>query len=169
MPKILFFISIFFSLFASASEISQFELDQPFEAPNMKFIDDQDNIHSLSDYKGKVVLLNFWATWCGPCVEEMPGLEKLAKSMIGKDVEILAVSIDAKGIPAVQDFYKELDIIGLPIYLDRRGKAFKDFKLQALPTTMVIDRKGDVVAKVMGSIEWDSDDVRRYLLTLGAK
>ncbi len=169
MPKILFLLAILFASFANAATITQFELDTPVEAPNMRFTDDQNNIHNLSDYKGKVVLLNFWATWCNPCVHEMPVLEKLAKSMIGKDVEILAVSIDSKGAPVVQEFYKEMGIEDLSIYLDTKGKAFKDFKLQALPTTMVIDRKGMVVAKVMGEIDWDSDEVRKYLLTLGSK
>ncbi len=152
---------------ASAADITEFELDQPFAVPNMRFIDDQSNIHNLSDYKGKVVLLNFWATWCAPCVAEMPALDNLAKSMIGKDVEIMTVSIDFKGMEAIKEFYRDNDINNLPILMDSKGKAFSStLKLQVLPTTLVIDRKGMVVGKIMGEIDWDSDAVRKYLLEL---
>lgn len=172
MQKILLILAFLFASAASAEtmpSINQFVLDKPFDAPNMKFFDDQGNIHNLSDYKGKVVLLNFWATWCNPCVHEMPTIAALAKAMADKDIVILPVAVDDKGVPAVQAFFKEQGIDGLGIYVDTKGKAFKDFKLQGLPTTMIIDRKGSVVAQVEGEIDWNSPEAHKYLLGVGAR
>jgi thiol-disulfide isomerase/thioredoxin len=159
---------IFIASFASASEINRYILDKPFAAINIQFSDNDNNIHQLNDYKGRVVLLNFWATWCKPCVHEMPALENLSKFMEGKGIEIVPVSIDFKGVDVVKKFYEEQEISSLPIFVDIKGRAFKEYKLQALPTTLIIDGQGMVVAKVIGEIDWDSKSVRDYLLSLAS-
>jgi thiol-disulfide isomerase/thioredoxin len=167
MPRILTIIIILFiSRLAYAEGLDKYEIGKPVEVPNIKFIDDQNNLHSLSDYKGKVVLLNFWATWCAPCVSEMPTLAKLAKSMEDK-VDIIPISVDYKGADAVKKFYEEQDITTLPIFVDNKGKAFKELKLQVLPVTYIIDRKGMIIAKVMGELDWDSKEVHEYLQGIG--
>ncbi len=152
---------------ANASQINQYLLSSPTPAPQIIFSDDGNTIHNLTDYKGKVVLLNFWATWCEPCVEEMPALANLAKYMKDKDVVVLPVSIDFKGINVVRQFYDEQKITNLPFLIDDHAKAFKEFKLQALPTSYVIDKKGNIIAKIMGAIDWNSNDTREFLLQAG--
>lgn len=151
---------------SNAGEIKQFHLDTPAPATNISFTDERNAVHNLTDYKGKVVVLNFWATWCEPCVHEIPSIANLAKAMEGKDVAILPVSIDYKGTEAIKSFYNEKNITGMPIYLDNKGKAFKEFKLQALPTTLVINKKNMIVAKVIGEIDWNSEDTQQYLLEM---
>ncbi len=158
---------IMFAHLASASQISQFTLDKPAEIENIQFSDAAGVIHSLSDYKGKVILLNFWASWCEPCAHEMPALEQLASFVGAKDVEVLPVSIDSKGVSAVKKFYNENKITGLPILVDEKGKAFHAYKLQALPTSFVIDRRGRLIAKIMGEIDWNSPETHDYLLRIG--
>lgn len=160
-------IIILYHSSAFAIDLGQFKLDKPYKAPNIRFSNAQGNILNLTDYQGKVVLVNFWSTWCIPCVEEMPALEKLTKSMEGRDVVVLPLSIDFKGAPAVQKFYKEHGLTGLPVYLDRKGRGFNDYKLKALPTSLIIDRHGNVTAKILGAVEWDSAEVREYLLRVG--
>ena len=168
MKKILLTVTIIlFCNNAKALDLTQYEIAEPYKAPEIHFSDAIGGIHSLSSYEGKVVLLNFWSTWCVPCIEEMPALDRLAKSMEGRDVVVLPLSIDFKGAEAVEKFYKEQQINNLPVYIDRKGKAFKDYKLQALPTSLIIDRHGKVTAKVFGAIEWDSSEAKSYLVKVG--
>ncbi len=141
-------------------------VDEPFLAPDIRFIDDKNFMHSLSDFKGQVVVLSFWATWCEPCVREMPALFRLYKALQGKDVAILPISVDFKGVSVVKPFYQQNGLENFPIFLDDKGRAFKDFKIQALPSAFVIDRKGNVVAKVMGEMDWDNEANKNYLLQL---
>lgn len=165
--KLILTISILFlPNLANAAEIDEYTLAKPFPSPNIEFQDEHNIIHNLSDYKGKVVLLNFWATWCEPCIHEMPALGKLAKFMADKNVSVLPISIDAKGASIVQEFYKKQKITNLPIYTDAKWDAFKAYKLQALPTTLIIDKRGQVVAKIMGEIDWNSQENKDYLLQL---
>jgi thiol-disulfide isomerase/thioredoxin len=150
----------------NASEIKEFALAKPVEIPNIQFSDDTGVIHNLTDYKGKVVLVNFWATWCEPCIREMPALEKLAGVMEAKDVVVLPISIDLKGVSAVKKFYADQKITGLPVLVDDKGMAFREYKLQALPTSFVLDKNGRLAAKILGEIEWGSKDTHDYLLGL---
>lgn len=168
MFRIIFTVAFLF-LFqvANAAQIKKFELDKPEEIANITFSDAAGVTHNLTDYKGKVVLLNFWATWCEPCIHEMPALEKLTSFMAAKDVEVLPISIDSKGASVVKKFYDEQKITGLPILIDDKGQAFHQYKLQALPTTFVIDRHGQLIAKIMGEIDWNSQDTKDYLLSIG--
>lgn len=166
MKKIFLLITLFFPLRVHAADVQQFQLAAPVAAPNISFIDDRNVTYNLSDYKGKVVVLNFWATWCEPCISEIPTIEGLIKAVEGKDIAVLPVSIDYKGAEVVKEFYSEKKITSMPVYIDTKGKAFREFKLQALPSTLVINKKGMVVAKVMGEIDWNSERTKQYLLDL---
>ena len=161
---ILTIICLFLATFAHAAGIKQFVLDKTEEIPDIKFADAEGNIHKLSDYKGKVVLVNFWSTWCDPCVHEMPALAELAGFMMGKDFELLPISIDSKGKKIVQKFYEEGKLKGLPILTDEKGLVFQQLKLQALPTSLLIDRHGRLIAKIMGEIDWSSKETHDYIL-----
>ncbi len=167
LKRILIITILSFAISANASEIERFELQPPFEdAANITFTDEENIANNLEDYKGKVVLLNFWATWCAPCKNEMPALDALARSFEGEDIVIVPISIEINGIEKIKQFYNDKNIKNLPIFLDERGKSFHQFKLQALPTTLVIDKKGRVVAKILGEIDWNSKENQDYLLQL---
>jgi len=107
----------------------------------------------LEDYRGKVVLLNFWATWCPPCVHEMPSLEGLHQRLRGKDFQILAVSVDEGGWEAVDRFLKQLPVT-LDILLDARGDVSSLYGTYQLPESYLIDKSGVIVQKYVGPRDW---------------
>jgi thiol-disulfide isomerase/thioredoxin len=112
----------------------------------------------LSDLKGKVVLLNFWATWCPPCREEIPSMMKLNSLMTGKPFQMVAVSIDEGGVPAIESFFKTSGQT-LPAYTDPDGRGAKAYGITGVPETFVIDRNGVLVKKIIGGLAWDSPEV----------
>jgi peroxiredoxin len=112
----------------------------------------------LSDYRGKVVFLNIWATWCGPCREEMPSMEKLYQEMKGEDFVILAVSIDALGAAAVKPFMAELKLT-FPALLDPQGAIRRLYNTTGVPESFILDKNGIVAAKIIGARNWASPDV----------
>jgi len=112
---------------------------------------------SLSSYKGKVVILNFWATWCPPCRAEMPSMETLYKSFNGQGLEILAVDI-GEDTSTVQKFIRSNGYT-YPILLDSSKKISSIYGIKAIPTTYIIDREGKIIGRVIGSIKWDNKKV----------
>lgn len=118
---------------------------------------------SLADFRGKVVLVNFWATWCAPCVREMPSLERLHQALAGHGLAVLAVSNDRGGAAVVNPFLARLDLQHLPVFLDPEGALAQAFALKGLPTTFVIGRDGRVLAGRIGPAEWDSPESLQFL------
>lgn len=116
----------------------------------------------LSDLKGKVVLLNFWATWCPPCREEIPSMMKLNGFMTGKPFQMVAVSIDEGGKPAIETFFKQSGF-SLPTYLDASGTASKTYGITGVPESFIIDKNGVLAKKIIGGVVWDSPEVVSYL------
>ncbi|MGH6933648.1 MAG: TlpA disulfide reductase family protein [Dongiaceae bacterium] len=125
-------------------------------APAALFSDGDGRGVSLGDFAGKLVLLNFWATWCGPCIEEMPSLDRL-QALAGDDrFAVLALSLDRKGLTAVRSFYDKLAIEHLGVYLDQSGEAARAFKVEGLPTSFLIGPDGAVLGAIQGPAAWDS-------------
>lgn len=116
----------------------------------------------LSDLKGKVVLLNFWATWCPPCREEMPSMMKLDSAMAGKPFQMVAVSIDAGGVPDIEAFFKESGY-SLPTYTDPGEAAQKTYGITGVPESFIIDKNGIIIKKVIGPLAWDSPETISFL------
>lgn len=116
----------------------------------------------LADFKGKVVMLNFWATWCPPCREEIPSMMKLNAAMAGKPFKMIAVSIDEGGKPAIESFFKESGF-SLPTYTDASGAAAKAYGITGVPETFIIDKQGVLVKKVVGGAPWNSPEVMAFL------
>jgi thiol-disulfide isomerase/thioredoxin len=114
---------------------------------------------SLADFRGKQVLLNIWATWCGPCREEMPTLDRLQTRLGGPDFQVVALSIDRDGIDVVRDFYAELDLRALRIYVDTSTMAPINLNVLGVPTTLLLDRNGREIGRYTGPAEWDSEAV----------
>jgi thiol-disulfide isomerase/thioredoxin len=124
--------------------------------PEIRFENGEGETITLAQFRGRVVLLNLWATWCAPCRREMPTLERLQAALGGADFEVLALSIDRTGLPAVKEFYQELGLETLPIYVDQTGAAQRALNALGLPTTLLIDREGNEVGRLLGPAEWDS-------------
>ena len=116
----------------------------------------------LSDLKGKVVLLNFWATWCPPCRSEIPSMMKLNTAMAGKPFQMVAISIDEGGRPAIESFFQTSGF-SLPAYTDPDNRAAKTYGITGVPETFIIDRQGVIVKKVIGPMEWDNPEVGVFL------
>ena len=138
-------------------ELSVFE--QPRPVPELRIQDDQGHDLTLADFRGRVVLLNVWATWCVPCRQEMPTLDRLQARLGGKDFLVMALSIDRKGVEAVRGFYREVGVEKLAIYVDSSGKGSRSLAIPGVPTTLLIDREGREVARKMGEAQWDSPEM----------
>jgi thiol-disulfide isomerase/thioredoxin len=135
----------------------------PRPLPEIQFENGQGEATSLADFRGSVVLLNIWATWCAPCRREMPTLDRLHATLGGPDFEVVAVSIDRQGLPAVKAFYEELGLETLPIYVDESGKGQRALSVLGLPTTLLLDREGNEVGRLLGPAEWDTPEMVAFL------
>ncbi len=124
-----------------------------FMAPDFSFPDMNGKSVSLSQFRGKIVFLNIWATWCGPCRIEMPDMEKLYRKFKKEDLVILAVSIDRQGEPVVKPFIKELGLT-FPILLSSDGSIQRIYMVNALPSSFIIDKSGRIVTRVVGARNW---------------
>ena len=126
---------------AQAAPLEKFiAAPEPIPAPPVTFTDGDGKTLSLEDFRGKVVLINFWATWCAPCIEEMPSLARLANALQGQDFVVLAISIDRGGAAVTRPFLDKLGAGTLATYVDVSGRAPAAFKAPGLPTSILIDR-----------------------------
>jgi DsbE subfamily thiol:disulfide oxidoreductase len=137
--------------------------DRP-EAPDFKLMSPSGKPISLRDFRGKVVFLNMWASWCGPCRTEMPGMDRLYHEFKGKGFEILAVNVKDKREDALR-FLKELKI-SYPVALDPQGEVGLLYGAWGMPTTYLIDRKGAVLARLWGPADWYSPAARNLIKAL---
>ena len=139
----------------------------PRLVPNLTFVDGKGAPRTLAQFRGKLVLLNVWATWCPPCRHEMPTLERLQAKLGGPDFEVVALSIDRGGRAAVESFFDEIDAKALKVYVDSTTAVRNELALTAFPTTLLIDRQGREIGRYTGGANWDSPEVvatlRKYL------
>lgn len=142
---------------ARAAEIMPPHVD-PRKIPDTAFVDGEGRELSLEDFRGRIVLLNVWATWCVPCREEMPTLDRLQERLGGEDFHVLPLSIDRAGLDVVRRFYEEIGIRHLGLYLSEGMRAMRELYVVGLPTTLLIDRNGRELARLVGPAEWDSAD-----------
>lgn len=142
---------------------------RPQTLPDIAFEDEAGRRLTLADFRGKVVLLNIWATWCPPCRREMPSLDRLQAQLGGADFEVVAVSIDQgnEALFLVQEFFLEIGVKHLRIYLDQTGSAARRLGALGLPVTILVDSRGMELGRLVGPAEWDSPEavatIRRYL------
>jgi thiol-disulfide isomerase/thioredoxin len=134
--------------------------------PEVTFLDGQDREQRLADYRGRVVVLNLWATWCVPCRREMPSLDRLQSKLGGTDLAVLAVSLDRGEREQIVAFYDELGISNLAVLRDPSASLGRALRAPGLPTTLVIDRQGEEVGRVLGDAEWDGPAAVELLETL---
>jgi thiol-disulfide isomerase/thioredoxin len=137
------------------------ETPKPIAA--IHFEDGQGQSRSLADFRDKVVLLNIWATWCIPCRKEMPALDRLQATLGGPGFEVVTLSIDRGGMDVVRKFFVEVGIQNLAMYLDSSGKATRELSVVGLPTTLLVDREGREIGRLIGPAEWDSPDMVEFV------
>ncbi len=130
---------------------------------NISFLDDNDKIIKLSDYKENLVLLNFWATWCAPCKEEMASLDSLSVSPELPNIKIFPINIGKDSLKKSKQFFNELNIKNLDIYFDNPKTLAKDLSLRGVPTTILFDKNNNEFARVIGSIDFQDDEFIQWI------
>jgi thiol-disulfide isomerase/thioredoxin len=131
--------------------------EPPTRPADAEFMDASGAAHRLADFAGKGLVVNLWATWCVPCVAEMPALQELARKITAQDILVLPLSSDRGGAGVVQQFYDAHGIDALPIWLDPKGEAARTWGARGLPTTLIIDRRGREVGRLEGAVDWAAD------------
>ncbi len=148
-------IGVYFALPGDESARSA----KPKPLPELQFQDGAGRARSLADFRGKVVLLNVWATWCTPCREEMPALDRLQAKLGGPDFEVVALSVDQQGAQVVRKFFDEMGVKALQLYVDPSAQAGFKLATVGLPTTVMVDRAGREVGRRVGPAEWDAPKI----------
>lgn len=128
---------------------------QPKPLPDLEIQNADDKPMKLSDFKGKAILLNFWATWCTPCVKEMPSLDRLQAAFAKDKFLIVPLSIDGPTKPKVAPFYKDQKLGNLGLYFDKGRKTMQGLDVTLLPTSILVDAKGRELGRIEGDADWD--------------
>jgi thiol-disulfide isomerase/thioredoxin len=136
---------------------------EPAELPEITFLDKDGKAVSLKDFRGKTILLNLWATWCGPCREEMPSLARLQKELGSDKFQVVALAVDKSGIAGAAKFFKDNKIEGLALYADPTARDGVELKVVGMPTTLLINANGREVGRLVGPATWDSADAKRLI------
>ncbi len=135
----------------------------PVDMPALAFTDAIGAAKDNEVFKGKVTLLNLWATWCAPCRKEMPELAKLQKDLGGADFQVLELSEDLKGYEASAAFLKTVGAEGLTLYADSKGQAMDALRAPGLPITLLLDRQGKEVGRLLGPAPWAGDEAKAII------
>ena len=165
---------IFFFCFSIFSSISQTNEDVPLnniainEIPkpisSLIFEDFSGNEINLNHYNGKLVIINFWATWCAPCKKEMPSLDSLYQDNNFKNLQVFAVNMEQPNTLKTKNFFADLNIKKLEIFFDRNLNFVKEFKLRGMPTTVIINKKGEEFARIIGEVNFQDKKFSKWLL-----
>ncbi|MEQ8441299.1 MAG: TlpA disulfide reductase family protein [Alphaproteobacteria bacterium] len=130
--------------------------DIPQPLPEISFANEYGDRVTLDQWQGKIVVLNVWATWCGPCRDEMPTLDRLQSMLGGDQFDVVVLSIDRAGVGVVRQFFDEIGINNLDIFVDETMKASRDFRIFGLPGTLLIGPDGRELGRLIGPAEWDT-------------
>ena len=133
------------------------------EYTNLTVLDDQNNQINLSDYKGNILLLNFWATWCAPCKEEMPSLDLLKSNKDLNNLKIFPVNVGQDNVKKAKKFFDDLNIKNLNLYFDENINLTKKFALRGIPTSILLNKNGKEFARVIGSIDFNEENFIEWL------
>ena len=141
----------------------------PREVSELAFTDPKGGEYHLSDFNGKYILLNFWATWCAPCRKEMPMLSELQSEFQGDHFEVVTIATGRNELAGMQRFLEEIEVDNLPLFLDPRQKLAREMGVLGLPITLILDPEGKEIARMRGDAEWNSDSAKAIIAALIAK
>ncbi len=169
MKLLIIFIYLITSNFSYASEKPDIKnlvlIKNPKKYEDVIFKDINQKNVDLDDFKGKLILLNFWATWCAPCKEEMPSLDNLQSNSNFSNLKIFPINIGQEDISKSKIFFKELNIVNLNIYSDASITLAKKFSLRGVPTTILFNKEGNEFARIIGSIDFNDEKFITWLNT----
>ena len=140
--------------------------EEPREGSEVVFTAEDGSEMRLSDFEGRLVLLNFWATWCAPCREEMPSLAALQEELGGERFEVVTIATGRNPRPAMEAFFEEIGVTGLPLHSDPRQQLARDLGVLGLPITMILGPDGRELARLQGEADWASENARAILEAL---
>jgi len=168
--KFLMFFYLFFNVFSSISQTNEdvplnniVQYESPKPIPTIVFEDFSGNKVNLGDYSGKLVIVNFWATWCKPCKEEIPSLDNLSQNENFKNLVIFPVNIENINYEKTKKFFSNLNVKKLEIFFDPNLNFVKELKLRGVPTTVIINKKGKEFARITGSIDFKDKKFLKWL------
>ncbi len=136
---------------------------EPQQLPGETFTDPEGNAYTLADYAGKIVLVNFWATWCAPCREEMPDLDALNADLGGEDFEVVTIASGRNSLSGIRAFFEEEQIETLPILLDPQGQLSRRAGVLGLPVSILMNREGREIARLQGGAHWNDAPAREII------
>jgi len=163
------FLTIFIFLMLSsfsleASEIKNLIIyEEPKKYNNLSFLDDKNNELKLNSFKGNIILLNFWATWCAPCKDEMPSLDLLEENKELNNLKIFPINVGKDNLNKASSFFNNLKIRNLNLYFDNPQTLAKKLSLRGIPTTILFNKKGDEFARIVGSIDFSDQKFLDWL------
>ena len=167
MKLLIVFIYLIITNFSYGSEKPDIKnlilIKNPKKYENIIFKDINQKNVNLDDFKGKLIILNFWATWCAPCKEEMPSLDVLQSNSNFSNLKIFPINIDKEDKSKSELFFKELNIKNLDIYFDAPITLAKKFSLRGIPTTILFNKQGKEFARIMGSIDFNNEEFVNWL------
>jgi thiol-disulfide isomerase/thioredoxin len=139
---------------------------EPVAAGVAAFTDADGAEHHLSEWQGKIVLLNFWATWCAPCRKEMPMLDALQAEFGGEDFEVVTIATGRNSVQGIRRFFEEVGVTNLPVLLDPKQDLAREMAVFGLPITVILDREGREIARLRGEADWQSESAKSILSAL---
>ena len=161
---IIFIFLISNSFAAETSNIKNLVINKELKKyDSLTFLDDKDNQISLEDYRGNLILLNFWATWCAPCKKEMPSLDLLQNNKNLSNLKIFPINVGQDNIEKSLKFFEELRIRNLKLYFDSPITLAKKFKLRGIPTSILFNKNGSEFARIVGSIDFEDEKFIEWL------
>ena len=146
--------------------MKKLSFSEPAAVSDEAFTDPDGGEYRLSDFQGKYVLVNFWATWCAPCRKEMPMLSELQSEFGGETFEVATIATGRNELPAIRRFFDEIDVDNLPLYLDPKQKLARDMAVLGLPITVILDPEGREIARMRGDAEWNSDSAKAIIAAM---
>ena len=139
---------------------------EPEAVPDISFVDAANAEVSLDQYRGKYVLVNFWATWCAPCRKEMPSLSALQAEFGGDDFEVVTIATGRNPVAGMRRFFEEVGVDNLPLYRDPKQQLARQMAVLALPVSVILDPEGREIARLMGDADWHGDSARAIVSAL---
>ena len=164
---LLFCFSIFSSISQTNEEVPLNNIvinEKPKPISSLLFEDFSGNEINLKDYQGKLVIINYWATWCAPCKKEMPSLDNLYQNNSFQNLEILAVNSEKPNVIRTRKFFSDLNIKKLQIFFDPNINFVKEFKLKGVPTSILVNKEGEEFARIIGGVNFEDKKFIKWLL-----